>query len=184
MALEPSNDRLYNKLVKYRNTIAEHAGVVPRAVMIDVVLRSVADRQPVTESTLLDVPGVSRIFVEKYGKLFLEEIQKDLAGAFEVDKLTKVAKDIYRLTEKKLSIKEISTKMFINENLTLGYLKECAINGARLDVETYFDQSEFEKLQEFVDANPDTDYKNARNKSGSEMSDPLLRLAFAIITKR
>ena len=69
MALQPSQDRLFNKLMKFRNEIAEHAGIVPRGIMTDVVLRRVADKKPLNESDLLDISGVSQVFVEKYGKI-------------------------------------------------------------------------------------------------------------------
>ncbi len=184
MALQPSQDRLFNKLMKFRNEIAEHAGIVPRGIMTDVVLRRVADKKPLNESDLLDISGVSQVFVEKYGKLFLEEIRKEVAGDFEIEKLTKVARDIYRMLEQKTPLADISKKMFLNESLTANYMKECAVNGADIDIETYFDVKEYNKLKEYTDANPKASFAEAKKASGVNMADHMLRLAFAIQTRR
>lgn len=184
MALQPSQDRLYNKLMKYRNEIAEHAGIVPRGILTDNVLRRVADTKPLNESDLLDISGVSQVFVEKYGKLFIEEIRKHVAGDFEIEKLTKVARDVFRLIESDASLKEISKKMFLTEALAANYMRECAINGAPIVPELYFDMSEFNKVKEYIDANPEATFTEVKKNHETKLKEHMLKLAYAILTKR
>lgn len=180
MALKPSEDRLFNQLMKYRNEIAEYAGVVPRGVISDTVLRKIADAKPITESTLLDVSGVSQLFVEKYGRLFLEEIKKHIANDFNPDKLTKVAKDVYRFVHRGLTIDEIAKKMFVNATLIANYIKEAAMVGAPIPEDLYFESRELKKLIEFLKLHPDASVNRIKTETKTKMNDNQIKIATGV----
>ncbi len=180
MALKPSEDRLFNQLMKYRNEIAEYAGVVPRGVISDTVLRKIADAKPITESTLLDVAGVSQLFVEKYGKLFLEEIKKHIANDFNPAKLTKVAKDVYRFVQRGLTIEEIAKKMFVNSTLVANYIKEAAMVGAPIKNDLYFESKELNKMIEFLRVHPDASVNRIKTETKTKMNDNQIKIASGV----
>lgn len=182
MALKPSQDRLFNKLAKFRNEIAECAGVVPRGVMSDPVLRNVADAKPLTESALLDVTGVSQLFVEKYGKVFLDEIKRNLAGDFDPEKVTKVARDVYRFVDLRLSLKEIAKKMFLTETLVANAIKEAALNNAIIPIGLYYSAEEYEKIKDFQIENPKCSATRLKNELGLIIDENHIKIAMAVVT--
>ena len=71
-----TNDPLFEGLRILRKKIADDAGVPPFVVFSDKTLQDMCVKRPQTEEELLDVHGVGDNKREKYGKAFLEEINR------------------------------------------------------------------------------------------------------------
>jgi len=80
-AKEPISVResdLFQHLREYRKELAAAAHIPPYMVFPDTTLRAMAELLPKTREELLKVPGVGEKKLKKYGKRFLEEIQRFL----------------------------------------------------------------------------------------------------------
>ena len=69
-----TNDPLFESLRLLRKKIADDAGVPPFVIFSDKTLQDMCVKRPQTEDELLDVHGVGANKRDKYGKVFLEEI--------------------------------------------------------------------------------------------------------------
>ncbi|MDN4607237.1 DNA helicase RecQ [Sporosarcina highlanderae] len=70
-----TDDPLFNQLRALRMKLAQEAGVPPFVVFSDKSLRDMAAKMPVTEEAFLEVNGVGAAKLERYGKVFIEEIK-------------------------------------------------------------------------------------------------------------
>lgn len=70
------NDPLFEGLRVLRKKIADEAGVPPFVIFSDKTLQDMCVKRPQTEEELLEVHGVGANKRDKYGKAFLEEINR------------------------------------------------------------------------------------------------------------
>jgi len=76
---DPAALDLFQRLRALRRRLAEEQGVPPYVIFHDRVLAALAGRRPASAEELLQVSGVGRAKLERYGAAFLEEIRS--AGA-------------------------------------------------------------------------------------------------------
>ncbi len=76
---DPAALDLFQRLRALRRRLAEEQGVPPYVIFHDRVLAALAGRRPANAEELLQVSGVGRAKLERYGAAFLEEIRS--AGA-------------------------------------------------------------------------------------------------------
>lgn len=74
--LTSEEDRLFERLKKLRNRRAVMASVPAYVIFQDSTLREMCRKRPVTDSEFLNISGVGEMKKRKYGKEFMEEIQK------------------------------------------------------------------------------------------------------------
>ncbi|WP_392559958.1 DNA helicase RecQ [Orbus mooreae] len=67
---------LFNNLKRLRKDIAEMDGVAPYIIFSDESLLEMVQKLPENKKELLDVTGVGKIKLEKYGELFLDVIEQ------------------------------------------------------------------------------------------------------------
>lgn len=72
--LDVENAELFDRLRALRRTLASEEGVPPYIVFSDNTLGAMCRLLPAGEADFLDVPGVGRTKLEKYGEVFLREI--------------------------------------------------------------------------------------------------------------
>jgi ATP-dependent DNA helicase RecQ len=70
------NEALFVELRSLRKRLADEAGVPPFVVFGDATLTGMAVRVPMSPEDLLDVPGVGKHKLGKYGAVFLEAIRE------------------------------------------------------------------------------------------------------------
>jgi ATP-dependent DNA helicase RecQ len=70
------DELLFEKLRRLRKRLADEQGVPPYIVFGDTSLRHMANAMPITDSQLLDVPGVGETKLRVYGEEFLTEIRE------------------------------------------------------------------------------------------------------------
>jgi ATP-dependent DNA helicase RecQ len=149
------SNTVFNKLVALRRDIAERAGVVPRGIISDVALRKISEQQPKTEEEMKNISGISQIFVQKFAKLFLSEIDKIKDNPKE-QKFSKVAKDTLKLAKQGLTLERIAQRMFANENMASNYIVEVIEGGGAIEVDLtqFVDEEDYLKVKKFIKENP------------------------------
>lgn len=74
------NDMLFVQLKKVRKKLADKQNVPAYIIFSDATLLEMASQRPGNERELLNISGVGKIKLEKYGRIFLETIQEYLAA--------------------------------------------------------------------------------------------------------
>ena len=67
---------LFERLRQLRKRLADEEGVPPYIVFSDAALRSMCALRPADEASFLEVGGVGQVKLERYGRQFLEEINR------------------------------------------------------------------------------------------------------------
>ncbi len=168
---------IFNKLVALRSVIAENAGVVPRGIISDVALRKIAEALPETEAELKKVSGISQLFVQKFAKIFLIEIEKIKLNPKE-PKVSKVANDALKLIEKGLTFQDVTKRLFAN-NLAMAsnYIVELVEAPYPLNREMFLDDDIYKKVYTFVKKNPEMGLREIQTKITCEIDAPILKMA-------
>jgi ATP-dependent DNA helicase RecQ len=76
----PVDEELYEALRRLRKRLADEQGVPAYVVFSDAALAEMAARRPATYSELLEVNGVGKAKLERYGDVFLEVIAERSSG--------------------------------------------------------------------------------------------------------
>ncbi len=80
LGLDEDQQRLFQRLRQLRKQLAEETGLPPFVIFGDATLRQMAQRQPLDEAELLEITGVGKFKLERYGQAFL-----DLIGGHEME---------------------------------------------------------------------------------------------------
>lgn len=172
------SEAIFNDLVKLRQDISEKAGVVPRGIISDSVLKKIADQKPKKESDLRKLPGVSQLFIERYGKVFVAEVNGKNKSNLKLQKLSKVARDVLEYVEKGLSLEEISKKLFINEQMVANYVIQSVKIGVLTDAGMFLSVEDYKKLLDYVGENPDVEVDEAEENLNLNISHAKFKIAF------
>ena len=78
--LSAADNDLFQKLRQLRAAQAKHEGIPPYFIFSDATLRDMCRKKPQNLGEMRQVSGVGVIKAQKYGKMFLEELQQFLAG--------------------------------------------------------------------------------------------------------
>jgi ATP-dependent DNA helicase RecQ len=69
------DESLFTRLKDLRSRLAREARVPPYIIFSDASLRDMCRKKPVSQAAFLEVLGVGKVKLEKYGKVFMETIQ-------------------------------------------------------------------------------------------------------------
>ncbi len=78
-AIAPESKGLFEQLKALRRRLADEQGVPAFVVFSDATLCEMVARHPVTQSELLDVPGIGPFKFQRYGSVFLELLRQNWA---------------------------------------------------------------------------------------------------------
>ena len=70
------DERLFQRLRALRKQLADEYHVLPYMIFSDEKLRAMVRRRPANVEELLEVPGVGRAKLQRYGDAFLEEVNR------------------------------------------------------------------------------------------------------------
>lgn len=78
-ALQPSpvDPQLLERLRQLRTELAEEEGVAPFIIFHDKTLKAIAGCKPVTQTALLEIPGIGDMKAERYGRRVLKVVNGD-----------------------------------------------------------------------------------------------------------
>jgi ATP-dependent DNA helicase RecQ len=190
------DDRLFEMLKALRKNIAKERDLPPYVIFQDPSLEEMATTYPTTKEDLAQVNGVGMGKVNKFGKEFLETIQKyveenDIETATEVVVKSSVNKSktkifIIQQIDKKVDLEEIAEMAKLSFGELLTEIENISYSGTKLNLAYYIDQVlDPHKLDDIKDyfMNAETDSLEAA-KTDETLSDyteeeiRLARLAF------
>jgi len=143
---------LFEKLRALRHKIALDEDVPAYVVFGDASLKDMESKMPMDEKEFLAVSGVGQAKLEKYAKIFLNEIKKH-----RVERHTKAPTYLksYRLFREGLSISDIAIQRNLTENTIYGHLIKARATGEELDLNQFLTSEELEAIAIAKEAVPD-----------------------------
>ena len=149
------NNELFNILRILRMEIASEEKVPPYIIFGDNTLKELSTRMPITDEQFLDISGVGRAKLEKYGEIFINSIkkyidEKQLDISFRFNNGTKEVKE----TKSKRETKDTKEKSYV---ITVNMLKD---NMSFEDVSKergITSQTIFTHIEQYISENSDLD---------------------------
>jgi ATP-dependent DNA helicase RecQ len=186
------DDKLFEILKNLRKKIAKEKNLPPYVIFQDPSLEEMATTYPTTKEDLAQVNGVGMGKVNKFGKEFLEVIQKyvednDIETATEVVVKSSVNKSktkifIIQQIDKKVDLEEIAEMAKLSFEELLTEIENISYSGTKLNLNYYIDQVlDPHKLDDIHDyfMNAETDSLEAalNDESLSDYTEEEIRLA-------
>jgi ATP-dependent DNA helicase RecQ len=144
------DDKLFEMLKTLRKKIAKERNLPPYVIFQDPSLEEMATTYPTTKEDLAQVNGVGMGKVNKFGKEFLETIQKyvednDIETATEVVVKSSVNKSktkifIIQQIDKKVDLEEIAEMANLSFEELLTEIENISYSGTKLNLNYYIDQ--------------------------------------------
>ncbi len=145
------NSGLFEKLRSVRRETAEKAGIPPFVIFGDTSLREMARCFPRTGNDFLRISGVGTAKLEKYGEIFLREINRFVRenGIEPLSQPGKTTKRVRRektvapkfhettraLLKKKMSLEKIAEHQGLKPGTIIGHIEKLLNSGEILDLE-------------------------------------------------
>lgn len=186
------DDKLFEMLKALRKKIAKERNLPPYVIFQDPSLEEMATTYPTTKEDLAQVNGVGMGKVNKFGKEFLETIQKyvednDIETATEVVVKSSVNKSktkifIIQQIDKKVDLEEIAEMANLSFEELLTEIENISYSGTKLNLNYYIDQVlDSHKLDDIHDyfMNAETDSLEAalNDDSLADYTEEEIRLA-------
>ncbi len=151
---------LFEMLKGLRKKVAKQKGFPPFAIFQDPSLEEMATFYPTTEDDLAQINGVGMGKVQRYGKPFLEMIQKyvqenDIETAQDVVVRSAINKSktkiwIIQQIDRKVDLEEISEAKNMSMFEVLDEIEHICYSGTRLNLDYYIDRIMDEERQDEV----------------------------------
>jgi ATP-dependent DNA helicase RecQ len=180
-----SYDPALNEELKIlRNEIANKEGVVPRAIASANALRKLSEIKPGNKSELRKCPGIGPIFVERFGRYFLDLIASGAAKKAPPDISSELPEEIHlikKLAADGCSLKEISSKANITEAVAARYIQQALEKGYTLPLGNIVGEELINEIKEIQVNKADIALREIRARLSKPAAFPLLRIAVAYI---
>lgn len=180
---KPINEDLLRILEGLRSDLAVREGIVPRAVLSDTAIRRITREMPRSVKELSSLTGVSNIFAQKFGKLFLQAINEFIAeedGVVEGNSGKKTDSSVFRLLINGESIENAAKLTRMTTADAAKIVQENIESGEKLDYALLINDSDYERLKIFVSVNPFVTLREIKAVLNLDISYPELRIALAL----
>ncbi|MBL7848387.1 MAG: DNA helicase RecQ [Cyclobacteriaceae bacterium] len=195
-AAKSYDEKLFEMLKTLRKQVAKHKDLPPYVIFQDPSLEEMATTYPTTQEDLAAVNGVGMGKVKKFGKEFLELIQKyvddnDIETATEVVVKSSVNKSkikifIIQQIDRKVDLEEIAESKSLTFEELLTEIENICYSGTKLNLDYYIDEVLDENKQNQIFdyfLNSETDsleaaMADANNTDYSEEEMRLMRIKF------
>ncbi len=182
---------LFNLLKGLRKKVAHQKDLPPYVIFQDPSLEEMATTYPTTEAELAQINGVGMGKVRKFGKPFLEAIDKyveenDIVTASEVVIKSSVNKSkikifIIQQIDRKVDLDEIAEAQNISFEQLLDEIENICYSGTKLNIDYYIDDIlDLDKQDDIIEyfLNSDTDSIEAalEDEDNDDYSEEELRL--------
>jgi ATP-dependent DNA helicase RecQ len=185
------DDKLFELLKALRRKIAKERELPPYVIFQDPSLEEMATTYPTTEEELASVNGVGMGKVTKFGKEFLEVIQKytednDIETASDVVVKSSVNKSkikifIIQQIDRKVDLVEIAESKNLSFEELLTEIENICYSGTKLNLDYYIDEALDENKQQqiydyFLSAETDSMEVALSDDNNADFSEEELRL--------
>ncbi|MFZ9503125.1 MAG: DNA helicase RecQ [Cyclobacteriaceae bacterium] len=190
-AAKAYDPKLFEILKTLRKQLARQKELPPYVIFQDPSLEEMATVYPTTREELASINGVGMGKVNKFGKEFLEVIQKyveenDIETASEVVVKSSVNKSktkifIIQQIDKKVDLEEIAQSKAISFADLLTEIENICYSGTKLNLDYYIDQILDEEKQEtlhdyFLQSETDSLEEALADEANSDFSEEEIRL--------
>ena len=173
------NSVIFSKLSTLRREIADNAGVVPRGIISDVAIRKIVEFMRTSEEDLNKISGISQLFMQKFAKLFLAELERIKQNPKEI-KVSKVASDALKLFNQGFSFEDIKKRLFANNmSMAANYIVELIEAPYPIDRKMFIPDATYKKVLAFVKKNPEVGLRDAQSKINMEIDQYTLKIAYS-----
>ncbi|PWJ33678.1 DNA helicase RecQ [Sediminitomix flava] len=184
------DETLYDMLKKLRKEVAKQKGLPPYVIFQDPSLEEMATTYPSTNDELAQVNGVGMGKVRKFGKPFIDLINKyveendivtatDVVVKSAVDK-SKIKIYIIQQIDRKMDLDDIADGKSISFDELLDEIEHICYSGTKLNLDYYIDSiMEEDKIDEIYDYFMETDTDSldvALDELDEEISEEEIRL--------
>jgi ATP-dependent DNA helicase RecQ len=150
---ENANQELFEALRKLRKQIADEESVPAYVVFSDATLNDMVLVKPINVGQMKTVQGVGQVKLEKYGTIFLKEIQNYLRN-FKVPG-TRLANGVtyletLELYNKGLDIEEIAIARNLAPSTMVQHLIKLKSEGESIDLEKFISKSARKTILEII----------------------------------
>lgn len=191
VASKSYDDKLFEMLKTLRKQVARHKNLPPYVIFQDPSLEEMATTYPTTAEDLAAVNGVGMGKVKKFGKEFLELIQKyiddnDIETATEVVVKSSVNKSkikifIIQQIDRKVDLEEIAESKSLSFEDLLTEIENICYSGTKLNLDYYIDEVLDEHKQNqifdyFLNSETDSLDEAMSDSNNAEYSEEEMRL--------
>lgn len=185
------DEKLFEMLKTLRKQVARQKDLPPYVIFQDPSLEEMATTYPTTEEDLASVNGVGMGKVKKFGKEFIELIQKyvddnDIETATEVVVKSSVNKSkikifIIQQIDRKVDLDEIAESKSLTFEELLTEIENICYSGTKLNLDYYIDEVLDENKQNqifdyFLNSETDSLEEAMADSNNSEYSEEEMRL--------
>lgn len=185
-----ADTELYSLLCAVRKSVAKRINVPPYVVFSDPVLETMATTYPVTDEELMNIPGVGSVKAQKFGKEFLELIQRHVEqNAIErpadicvrtVADSSKMRYQIIQGVDRKINLEDLADSRGLEFSELLDELESIVEAGTHLDIGYYLDEILDEDAQldmlDFMDSLEEDDLEACIQELGADYTEEEIRL--------
>ena len=155
------DDKLFNLLKSVRQQEAKKRKVMPWVIFMDPSLEEMATLYPITLEELTKISGVSASKAEKFGKPFIQTIEKYIEDN-EIDRpedflvFKNVANNlnnkisIIKLIDRRLPLEDIAKSRQITLNELISDLESIVQSGNKINIKYYLNEEIDEDIQETI----------------------------------
>ncbi|TDD95785.1 DNA helicase RecQ [Flavobacterium cellulosilyticum] len=148
-ASRTATDSLFETLRKLRSEIAKEEEVPAYIIFNDATLKQLESERPMSDAEFLNIDGVGKAKLEKYGDVFIKAIIE-----FQKNKTVRPKKEgsTYKVTlemyQSGMSVDEIAGKRNLGASTITSHLAKLYTDGHPIDLSTYITKEEISKIAE------------------------------------
>lgn len=140
------DEALLSALKSFRKEIAQQNKVPAYVIFHDATLKELADKQPKTKAELLDIQGLGKVKVDRFGEALIELIQ---SSAISKPKGKRPTTELtFELYEEGLSVQEIAQKRNLSPTTIFGHLCKLYEENYSVDLNKYITEYEVNQVRE------------------------------------
>lgn len=142
-----ADNDLFETLRKLRSEIAKEEGVPAYIIFNDATLKQLEIERPMSDSDFLNIDGVGKVKLEKYGDAFINaiiEFQKSKTVRAKADGTTYMA--TLEMFQSGLSVDEIAVKRGLGVGTISTHLAKLITDGHPIDLSSYITKDEVAKI--------------------------------------
>ena len=157
--MSSEHNDMWERLRERRRQLASEQGLPAYVIFHDATLMDMAEKRPATLSAMASISGVGAAKLEKYGQIFLDEINAKHGDVNEVESTDAIRAQILKHAVNGVSVDEISTHCGVDEDELHRHLATLIRQGElvleQLNLE--LDSSDVDELQSEMLSAMDTD---------------------------